>query len=73
MVFRIYEFLNFFYIGHLKHIDKKSFKNIGFFQYFYNIFGRKYSNLYVFGQKVGPKQWFLQYFQGSGIKKYLIP
>ena len=30
---------------------------------------RKHRNLRGFRHKVGPKQWFLQCFQGSGIKK----
>ena len=33
------------------------------------MFRRKHRNLRVFRHKVGPKQWFLQCFQGSGIKK----
>ena len=40
-----------------------------FFQCFYNVFRRKHRNLRGFRHKVGPKQWFLQCFQGSGIKK----
>ena len=44
-------------------------QNHCFFQCFYNVFRRKHRNLRGFGHKVGPKQWFLQCFQGSGIKK----
>ena len=33
------------------------------------MFRRKHRNLRGFRHKVGPKQWFLQCFQGSGIKK----
>ena len=44
-----------------------------FFQCFYNVFRRKHRNLRGFRHKVGPKQWFLQCFQGSGIKKSSMP
>ena len=40
-----------------------------FFQCFYNVFRQKHRNLHVFRHKVGPKQWFLQCFQCSGIQK----
>ena len=43
------------------------------FQCFYNVFRRKHRNLRGFRHKVGPKQWFLQCFQGSGIKKSSMP
>ena len=56
--------------GQLKHIYKQSFKNIVFFlQCFYNVFRQKHRNLHVFRHKVGPKHWFLQCFQCSGIQK----
>ena len=56
--------------GQLKHIYKKSFKNIVFFsQCFYSFFRQKHHSLHVFRLKVGPKQWFLQCFQCSGIQK----
>ena len=38
-----------------------------FFTVFLQCFPSK--NLHVFRHKVGPKHWFLQCFQGSGIKK----
>ena len=44
-----------------------------FFQCFYNVFRGKHRNLRGFRHKVGPKQWFLQCFQGSGIKKSSMP
>ena len=37
------------------------------------MFRRKHRNLRGFRHKVGPKQWFLQCFQGSGIKKSSMP
>ena len=55
--------------GQLKHIYIKSFKNIVFSQCFYNVFRQTQGNFYVFRHKVGPKHWFLQYFQCSGIQK----
>ena len=55
--------------GQLKHIYKKSFKNIVCFQCFCIFFRQKHRNLHVFRHKVGPKHWFLQCFQGSGIQK----
>ena len=61
------------FFGQLKHIYKKSGKNIVFFQCFYHVFRRKHRNLRGFRHKVGPKQWFLQCFQGSGIKKSSMP
>ena len=60
------------FFGQLKHIYKKSGKNICF-QCFYNVFRRKHRNLRGFRHKVGPKQWFLQCFRGSGIKKRSMP
>ena len=54
--------------GQLKHIYKKSFKNIVFYSVF-TFFRQKHRNLHVFRLKVGPKQWFLQCFQCSGIQK----
>ena len=65
--------LQFFHAGQLRHIYKKSFKHIVFLQRFYNVFRRKHRNLHIFRHKVGPKHWFLQCFQGSGIKKHSIP
>ena len=61
------------FFGQLKHIYKKSFKNIVFFRCFYNVFRRKHRYLHGFRPKVGPKHWFLQCFQCSGIKKRSIP
>ena len=55
--------------GQLKHIYKKSVKNIVCFQCFCIFFRQKHRNLHVFRHKVGPKHWFLQCFQGSGIQK----
>ena len=55
--------------GQLKYIYKKSFKNIVFFCFFLNFFRQKRRNLHVFRLKVGPKHWFLQCFQCSGIQK----
>ena len=55
--------------GQLKHIYKKSFKNIVFFSVFLHFFRQKRRNLHVFRLKVGPKHWFLQCFQCSGIQK----
>ena len=55
--------------GQLKHIYKKSFKNIVFFSSVFTFFPSKRRNLHVFRLKVGPKQWFLQCFQCSGIQK----
>ena len=57
--------------GQLKHIYKKSFKNIVFFFFFpwFYIFSRqKHRNFHVFRHKVGPKHWFLVCFQCSGIE-----
>ena len=54
--------------GQLKHIYKKSFTNF-FFQCFYIFFRQKRHNFHVFRLKVGPKHWFLQCFQCSGIQK----
>ena len=54
--------------GQLKHIYKKSFKNI-VFSVFLHLFRQKRRNLYVFRLKVGPKHWFLQCVQCSGIQK----
>ena len=58
--------------GQLKHIYKRSFKNtvvVFFSQCLYNVFRQKHCNLHVFRHKVGPKHWFLQCFQCSGIQK----
>ena len=47
---------------------QKIIQNIVFFpQCFYNVFRQKRRNLHVFRLKVGPKYWFLQCFQCSGI------
>ena len=48
--------------GQLKHIYKKSFKNIVVYSVF-KVFRQKHRNLHVFRHKVGPKHWFLQCFQ----------
>ena len=49
---------------------KKSFKKHYFFTVFFTMFFRqKHRNLHVFRHKVGPKHWFLQCFQCSGIQK----
>ena len=62
--------LQFFNAGQLKHIYKKSFKNIVFFYSVFTMFSVENTVIYhVFRYKVGPKHWFLQCFQGSGIKK----
>ena len=56
--------------GQLKHIYKKSFKNVVAFSVFLHFFSVKnVRNLHVFWLKVGPKHWFLQCFQCSGIQK----
>ena len=60
------------FFGQFKHIYKNQSKTL-FFQCFYNVFRRKHRNLRGFRNKVGPKQWFLQCFQGSGIKKSSMP
>ena len=44
-----------------------------FFAVFLHFFRQKRRNLKVFRLKVGPKHWFLQCFQGSGIKKSSMP
>ena len=49
--------------GQLKHIYKKSFKNIVFFYSVFTLFSRqKHRNLHVFRHQVGPKHWFLMVF-----------
>ena len=55
------------------YIQKNQAKTLFFSQCFYNVFRRKHRNLRGFRHKVGPKQWFLQCFQGSGIKKSSMP
>ena len=57
------------FFGQLKHIHKKSIKNIVFFSVFTMCSVEKHRNLRGFRHKVGPKQWFLQCFQCSGIQK----
>ena len=52
---------------------KNPSKTLFFLQCFYTVFSRNHRNLHVFRHRVGPKQWFLQCFQGSGIKKRSIP
>ena len=44
-----------------------------FFAVFLHFFRQKRRNLKVFRLKVGPKHWFLQCFQGFGIKKSSMP
>ena len=39
------------------------------FSLFLHFFRQKHGNLHVFRHKVGPKHWFLQCFQCSGIQK----
>ena len=65
-------FFNFSMLANSNRYTKKSCKHI-VFQCFYNVFSRKHRNLDVLRHKVGPKQWFLQCFQGPGIKKRSIP
>ena len=62
-------FRQFFHAGQLKHIYKKSFKKHCFLQCVYNVFRQKHRNLHVFQHKVGPRHWFVQCFQCSGIQK----
>ena len=50
-------------------IYTKNQAKTSFFQCFYMFFRQKRRKLHGFRHKVGPKQWFLQCFQGSGIKK----
>ena len=52
--------------GQLKHIYKNSFKNSAF----YSVFTFFRRNLHVFQLTVASKQWFLQYFQCSGIQNH---
>ena len=52
---------------------QKIIQKHSFFRCFYMFFRQKHRNLHVFRHKVGPKHWFLQCFQGSGIKKRSIP
>ena len=65
-------FFNFSMLANSNIYTKNPSKTM-FFQCFYNVFSRKHRNLHVFRHKVGPKHWFLQCFQGSGIKKSSMP
>ena len=51
------------------YIQKNISNTLFFWQCFYNGFRQKHRNLHVFRHKVGPKHWFLQCFQCSGIQK----
>ena len=66
--------LQFFHAGQLKHIYKKSFKNIVFFFNVFTMSSVENTVIYTFfGIKSVQNSGFLQCFQGSGIKKRSIP
>ena len=48
---------------------QKSLQKHCFLQCVYNVFRQKHGNVHVFRHQVGPKHWFLQCFQCSGIQK----
>ena len=49
--------------------DRKILQTHCFWQCFHNVFRKKRRNWHVFRHRIGPKNWFLQCFQGSGIQK----
>ena len=65
-------FLQFFHVPMPlanSNIYTKNLSKHCFLRLFYNVFRQKHRKLHVFRHKVGPKHWFLQCFQCSGIQK----